>query len=154
MKQYKLENSKEISNENNSINIKLFQKKEEKLTIRNENDNIENNSLALSFLEKQIMIKDYNNTHNIQKPFTISSLFKEIEIDNKEKLLFEIFNTYIFLLPEWIQIIRNNLYNKIWQAYAALLPIKTVGVMGDSRTYENICILRDVISEDGMTADY
>ena len=52
------------------------------------------------------------------------------------------------------ELIRNNLYNKIWQAYAALLPVKTVGVMGDSRTYENICLLRAVISEDGMTADY
>ena len=49
---------------------------------------------------------------------------------------------------------KNNLYYKIWQAYAALLPIKTVGVMGDSRTYENICLLRAVISEDGMSADY
>ena len=49
---------------------------------------------------------------------------------------------------------KNNLYDKIWQAYAALLPIKTVGVMGDSRTYENICLLRAVTSEDGMTADY
>ena len=49
---------------------------------------------------------------------------------------------------------KSNLYEKIWQAYAALLPIKTVGVMGDSRTYENICLLRAVISEDGMTADY
>ena len=47
-----------------------------------------------------------------------------------------------------------NLYNKIWQAYAALLPIKTVGVMGDSRTYEYTCLLRAVTSEDGMTADY
>ena len=52
------------------------------------------------------------------------------------------------------ELINKNLYNKIWQAYAALLPIKTVGVMGDSRTYENICLLRAVISEDGMTADY
>ena len=49
---------------------------------------------------------------------------------------------------------KNNLYHKIWQAYAALLPIKTVGVMGDSRTYEFTCLLRAVISEDGMTADY
>ena len=49
---------------------------------------------------------------------------------------------------------RSNLYNKIWQAYAALLPIKTVGVMGDSRTYEYTCLLRAVTSEDGMTADY
>ena len=52
------------------------------------------------------------------------------------------------------ELIKNNLYDKIWQAYAALLPIKTVGVMGDSRTYENICLLRAVTSEDGMTADY
>ena len=52
------------------------------------------------------------------------------------------------------ELIKNGLYNKIWQAYAALLPIKTVGVMGDSRTYENICLLGAVTSEDGMTADY
>ncbi len=52
------------------------------------------------------------------------------------------------------ELIKNNLYHKIWQAYAALLPIRTVGVMGDTRTYENICLLRAVISEDGMTADY
>ena len=52
------------------------------------------------------------------------------------------------------ELIKTGLYKKIWQAYAALLPIKTVGVMGDSRTYENICLLRAVTSEDGMTADY
>ena len=52
------------------------------------------------------------------------------------------------------ELIENNLYSKIWQAYAALLPIKTVGVMGDSRTYEYICLLRAVTSEDGMSADY
>jgi len=57
---------------------------------------------------------------------------------------------YIFIQ----QLIKNNLYDKIWQAYAALLPIKTVGVMGDSRTYEYICLIRAVVSEDGMTADY
>ena len=49
---------------------------------------------------------------------------------------------------------KSNYYNKIWQAYAALLPVKTVGVMGDSRTYEFICLLRAVTSEDGMTADF
>ncbi|MDB9795810.1 glutamine-hydrolyzing GMP synthase [Pelagibacteraceae bacterium] len=52
------------------------------------------------------------------------------------------------------QLIKKNLYNKIWQAYAALLPVKTVGVMGDSRTYEYMCLLRAVVSEDGMSADY
>ena len=52
------------------------------------------------------------------------------------------------------ELIKRKLYNKIWQAYAALLPVKTVGVMGDARTYENICLIRAVTSEDGMTADY
>ena len=49
---------------------------------------------------------------------------------------------------------KNGLYDKIWQAYAALLPVKTVGVMGDNRTYEYICLLRAITSEDGMTADF
>jgi GMP synthase (glutamine-hydrolysing) len=49
---------------------------------------------------------------------------------------------------------KSNLYDKIWQAYAALLPVKTVGVMGDNRTYEHICLLRAITSEDGMTADF
>jgi len=48
----------------------------------------------------------------------------------------------------------NKLYDKIWQAYAALLPVKTVGVMGDNRTYEYLCLLRAITSEDGMTADF
>ena len=48
----------------------------------------------------------------------------------------------------------KGLYDKIWQAYAALLPVKTVGVMGDNRTYEYLCLLRAITSEDGMTADY
>ena len=47
----------------------------------------------------------------------------------------------------------HNLYKDIWQAYAALLPVKTVGVMGDNRTYEYMCLLRAITSEDGMTAD-
>jgi GMP synthase (glutamine-hydrolysing) len=49
---------------------------------------------------------------------------------------------------------KHHLYDKIWQAYAALLPVKTVGVMGDNRTYEHICLLRAITSEDGMTADF
>ena len=57
---------------------------------------------------------------------------------------------YIFIN----ELIKHNLYHKIWQAYAGLLPMKTVGVMGDSRTYEYTCLLRAVVSEDGMTADY
>ena len=48
----------------------------------------------------------------------------------------------------------DNLYDEIWQAFAVLIPIKTVGVMGDQRTYENLLALRAVTSTDGMTADW
>lgn len=49
---------------------------------------------------------------------------------------------------------RAGLYNDVWQSFAVLLPIKTVGVMGDQRTYENVIALRCVNSVDGMTADW
>lgn len=48
----------------------------------------------------------------------------------------------------------SGLYDKVWQAFAVLLPVQTVGVMGDERTYENVCALRAVTSVDGMTADW
>jgi GMP synthase (glutamine-hydrolysing) len=66
----------------------------------------------------------------------------------KIKILKEADNYFIEALKQ------KKLYNKIWQAYAALLPVKTVGVMGDNRTYEHICLLRAITSEDGMTADF
>ena len=52
------------------------------------------------------------------------------------------------------QIRRHGLYDAIWQAFAVLLPVRSVGVMGDGRTYDHVCALRAVTSVDGMTADY
>ena len=68
--------------------------------------------------------------------------------DEKIKILKEADYYFIQALKD------HGLYHKIWQAYAALLPVKTVGVMGDNRTYEYLCLLRAITSEDGMTADF
>ena len=93
------------------------------------------------------LVKSINYKHPFPGPGLGIRIIGNIT-SNRIKILQEADNIYIN------ELIKNNLYNKIWQAYAALLPIKTVGVMGDSRTYENICLLRAVTSEDGMTADY
>jgi GMP synthase (glutamine-hydrolysing) len=66
----------------------------------------------------------------------------------KVKLLQEIDHIFIQSLRD------NKLYHSTWQAFAVLLPIQSVGVMGDERTYENVCALRAVSSVDGMTADW
>jgi GMP synthase (glutamine-hydrolysing) len=52
------------------------------------------------------------------------------------------------------EIRKAGLYDAIWQAFAVLLPVQTVGVMGDGRTYDRVCALRAVTSTDGMTADF
>ncbi len=93
------------------------------------------------------LIKEINYKHPFPGPGLGIRIIGKIT-QEKIRILQEADHIYIQ------ELVKNNLYNKIWQAYAALLPIRTVGVMGDSRTYENICLLRAVISEDGMTADY
>ena len=93
------------------------------------------------------LIDEINYKHPFPGPGLGIRIIGDITLE-KIKILQEADHIYIN------ELIKNNLYNKIWQAYAALLPIKTVGVMGDSRTYEYICLLRAVISNDGMTADY
>ena len=93
------------------------------------------------------LVKNINFKHPFPGPGLAIRIIGNITQD-KIRILQEADYIYINELKE------NGLYNKIWQAYAALLPMKTVGVMGDSRTYENTCLLRAVTSEDGMTADY
>ena len=93
------------------------------------------------------LVKDINFKHPFPGPGLGIRIIGQIT-KSKIKILQEADDIFIS------ELIKNNLYDKIWQAYAALLPIKTVGVMGDARTYENICLLRAVTSEDGMTADY
>jgi GMP synthase (glutamine-hydrolysing) len=75
------------------------------------------------------------------------------------RILGEITSEYLSILKEADDIFINTLhktgeYKNIWQAFAVLVPIKTVGVMGDARTYENLIALRAVTSVDGMTAEY
>jgi len=67
---------------------------------------------------------------------------------DKVRLLQEVDDIYISMLKE------KGLYDSIWQAGAILLPIQSVGVMGDERTYEQVVALRAVHSTDGMTADW
>ena len=91
--------------------------------------------------------KDIVNRHPFPGPGLAIRMPGEIT-KNKINILKEADNIFINSLREY------KLYNKIWQAYAALLPVKTVGVMGDNRTYEYMCLLRAITSEDGMTADF
>ncbi len=93
------------------------------------------------------LIKDINYKHPFPGPGLAIRIVGSITLE-KIRILQEA--DYIFIN----ELKNHGFYEKIWQAYAALLPIKTVGVMGDSRSYENVCLLRAVTSEDGMSADY
>jgi GMP synthase (glutamine-hydrolysing) len=87
------------------------------------------------------------NRHPFPGPGLAIRIMGEVEKDTLE-LLKRADAIFINSLKE------KNLYDKIWQAFAVLLPIKTVGVMGDQRTYEKVCALRAITSVDGMTADW
>lgn len=87
----------------------------------------------------------------IRHPFPGPGLAVRVLGDlTKERLdvLRDVDDIFISMLKEY------NLYNSIWQAFSVLLPVKSVGVMGDNRTYENVVALRAVTSVDGMTADW
>ena len=75
------------------------------------------------------------------------------------RILGEVTAERVAMLQEADQIVvdeikKAGLYRKVWQSFAVLLPVKSVGVMGDQRTYANTCAVRAVESEDGMTADW
>ncbi len=93
------------------------------------------------------LIDSIRNKHPFPGPGLAIRILGKIS-PQKIKILQEVDDIYIN------ELINHNLYHRIWQAYSALLPMKTVGVMGDSRTYEYTCLLRAVTSEDGMSADY
>ena len=87
------------------------------------------------------------NRHPFPGPGLAVRILGEVTAE-KVILLQNIDDIFIEELYSWC------LYDKTWQAFAVLLPIKSVGVMGDERTYDNVCVLRAVDSQDGMTADW
>lgn len=85
--------------------------------------------------------------HPFPGPGLAIRILSDVTVD-KLNVLREVDDIYISELKKYL------LYDKIWQAFAVLLPVQTVGVMGDERSYENVVALRAVTSTDGMTADF
>ncbi|MFL2622674.1 MAG: glutamine-hydrolyzing GMP synthase [Candidatus Marisimplicoccus sp.] len=93
------------------------------------------------------MSEDILNRHPFPGPGLGIRILGEVDSESV-RLIQEADKIYIDGLKKW------NLYDKIWQAGSILLPVKSVGVMGDERTYERCVALRAVVSTDGMTADW
>ncbi|MBX7146055.1 MAG: glutamine-hydrolyzing GMP synthase [Alphaproteobacteria bacterium] len=90
--------------------------------------------------------KDFIKRHPFPGPGLAIRIIGPITLD-RLSILRKADKIFISLLKEF------HLYDKIWQAFVVLLPVKTVGVMGDSRSYDYVCALRAITSTDGMTAD-
>jgi len=90
---------------------------------------------------------EFLNRHPFPGPGLAVRILGDIDA-TKVKLLQEVDDIFIAGLRSW------GLYHEVWQAFAVLLPVQSVGVMGDERTYENVVALRAVTSTDGMTADW
>ncbi len=98
-------------------------------------------------LGKQLKISnDFVKRHPFPGPGLGIRVLGEINSKNI-KIIKDADHIFINLIKEY------GLYDKIWQAFCVLLPVRSVGVMGDNRTYEKICVLRAVTSVDGMTAE-
>jgi GMP synthase (glutamine-hydrolysing) len=93
------------------------------------------------------MPKDILNRHPFPGPGLGIRILGEVT-EAKVKILQEVDSIFIRGLKTY------NLYDTVWQAFAVLLPVKSVGVMGDEKTYENVVALRAVCATDGMTADW
>ena len=94
-----------------------------------------------------LLISNIRNKHPFPGPGLAIRILGEITPE-KVNILQEVDAVFISSLK------RDNLYDEVWQAGAILLPVQSVGVMGDERTYENVVALRAVESTDGMTADW
>ncbi|MEI7983766.1 MAG: glutamine-hydrolyzing GMP synthase [Bacteroidota bacterium] len=90
---------------------------------------------------------DFLNRHPFPGPGLAVRILSDID-RKKVRLLQEVDDVFISALRT------HGLYHKVWQAFAVLLPVQSVGVMGDERSYENVIALRAVNSVDGMTADF
>jgi len=93
------------------------------------------------------MPEDFIRRHPFPGPGLAIRMPGEITVE-KLDILRAVDTVYIDAIKE------AGLYDEIWQAFAVLLPVRSVGVMGDGRTYEYVCALRAVTSTDGMTAEY
>lgn len=91
--------------------------------------------------------EEYLNRHPFPGPGLAVRILGEIT-EERLRVLREVDSIFISMLKEY------DLYNKIWQAFSVILPVQSVGVMGDFRTYESVIALRAVTSVDGMTADW
>lgn len=99
-------------------------------------------------IAKEVKLPDFLiNRHPFPGPSLAVRIIGSV---NKQRL--EILKNADIIVEE--EIMKAGIYNSVWQAFAVLLPIKTVGVMGDKRTYENVIAVRIVKSIDGMTADW
>ena len=103
--------------------------------------------------EVRLLGKELGMSDNViwRQPFPGPGLAVRIIGEVTEKRLVILRNADAVLMEE---IRAGNYYRKLWQSFAVLLPIKSVGIMGDQRTYENVIVIRAVTSEDAMTADW